>query len=216
LKPILYIETNFAVGIASRQNVAWSKILDEPDSIADLVIPAVCFMEVLSNLESVEKKRWGSLRANLTERTKQLRRNLMSMNAALLVRNFEQSLMLAENLQEEMQARFEDVLERICKRVDIIGFETDAMIESIQKNYIDSPTDNLILCTILGHARRNSGRTKAFLSANTDDFKKIEVEDVMNAVGVRYFSRLENALGWLKSEQDKDLSQADPDQYPEP
>lgn len=203
MKPILYIETNFAVGIARGQNVDWASFLVDPDSVADLLIAAVCFMEVLSNLESVEKKRWGSLRADLNERAKHLNRDLMSHGAAELAKNFEQSLILARSLEDEMQVRYEDVLERICENAEVIAFETDAMNDSIRTNYLKSPTDNLILCTILWHARRKPERLKAFLSANTDDFKKIEVEDVLNSVGVKYFSRLDNALGWIRGEQAK-------------
>ena len=74
--------------------------------------------------------------------------------------------------------------------------------QALTEVYIADPTDNLILCCVLRHAGLNpdpDGR-KAFLSGNHRDFGQPDVKTMLNAVGVKYFSKTGDALGWLRAE----------------
>lgn len=52
---ILYIETNFLMGIAKGQDPqAQNLLLNTPTSIA-IVIPSICYVEALTTLEQEEK-----------------------------------------------------------------------------------------------------------------------------------------------------------------
>jgi hypothetical protein len=65
---------------------------------------------------------------------------------------------------------------------------------------IPDPTDNLILHSILDHARRFPGVTKALLTDNTSDFDTEDVQTALAAVGInRPFRSVTNVLGWLGS-----------------
>ncbi|MCU0546036.1 MAG: hypothetical protein MUE44_28360 [Oscillatoriaceae cyanobacterium Prado104] len=64
------------------------------------------------------------------------------------------------------------------------------------------PTDNLILHCILSHARLHPTETKAFLSSNVKEFRKVpEVQNALRDAGItKYFSRTQDFLGWLQSQ----------------
>ena len=64
----------------------------------------------------------------------------------------------------------------------------------------EDSTDNLILHTILDHARSSSGDRKGFFSENQNDFNAPGVQDALRAAGVTYFRRADAVLGWLASQ----------------
>ena len=65
---------------------------------------------------------------------------------------------------------------------------------------IPDPTDNLILHSILDHAGRFPGATKALLTDNTKDFDTEDVQAALAAAGInRPFRSVTNVLGWLGS-----------------
>jgi len=68
----------------------------------------------------------------------------------------------------------------------------------LASEHIEDPTDNLIMCHVLSHARRHPAEPKAFLSANSKDFGKQDVKNTLRAADVEYFDRLREALKWLK------------------
>jgi hypothetical protein len=60
--------------------------------------------------------------------------------------------------------------------------------------------DNLILQSIIDHANQHSEDQKAFISGNTKDFGKQNVQQILNSAGIQYFSNTKNFLGWLESQ----------------
>lgn len=61
--------------------------------------------------------------------------------------------------------------------------------------------DNLILLCILNHAKSHTQGIKVFLSGNTKDFGKQEVQEALrNAWISKYFTRTQQFLGWLQSQ----------------
>jgi hypothetical protein len=71
-------------------------------------------------------------------------------------------------------------------------------VEAKHKNLI--LPDNLILHCILDHSRRQPAASKAFLSGNSLEFSRPEVQAALKAGGIdKYFSEAKNALGWYRS-----------------
>ena len=79
--------------------------------------------------------------------------------------------------------------------------ETPAIIHNaVTAMLIPDPTDNFILHSILDHARRFPGATKALLTDNTRDFDTEDVQAALAAAGInRPFRSVTNVLGWLGS-----------------
>jgi hypothetical protein len=60
--------------------------------------------------------------------------------------------------------------------------------------------DNLILHSILDHARRFPGPAKALLTQNTRDFDTQEMQAALGTAGInKSFRSVANVLGWLGS-----------------
>ena len=80
--------------------------------------------------------------------------------------------------------------------------ETPAIIHKprLTAMLISDPTDNLILHSILDHARRFPEAAKALLTDNTRDFATPNVQTALAAVGInKPFRTVTNVLGWLGS-----------------
>jgi len=61
--------------------------------------------------------------------------------------------------------------------------------------------DNLILQCILSHASLHSNENKVFISGNSNDFGKPEVQKALRDAGViKYFTQTQNFLDWLQSQ----------------
>ncbi len=60
--------------------------------------------------------------------------------------------------------------------------------------------DNLILQCIASHANHHPNDQKSFVSGNTKDFGKQEVQEVLNSAKIKYFSNTKNFLSWLQSQ----------------
>ncbi len=82
--------------------------------------------------------------------------------------------------------------------------------EALSTDFIGDPTDNLIYCCILRHARLNpqSAVKKAFVSGNSKDFDQPELVAPLKKAGVSYFRSTANALGWLRRAHKTDASAA--------
>ena len=60
--------------------------------------------------------------------------------------------------------------------------------------------DKIILECIIQHARLHPDITKVFLSANTKEFGRREIVQLLQDTDIRYFSKTTNFLGWLQTQ----------------
>lgn len=192
----LYVETNFAVAIAKGQDPVALEILTCDTIEFQLVIPSICCMEAYSVWER-DKKTTNQLIEKLSFHSREVSRDRSSPRAGPLARRLEESKIESEGLLYEVRDRLDETLERLALEAEFINLDHDIVHENIVNEYIQDPTDNLILCSVLWHARRHPADRMGFLSSNHHDFGEPEVLEVLRSAGIVYFKRSEAAWGWL-------------------
>ena len=117
-----------------------------------------------------------------------------------LFRRLEESRIANGELLNDVQARLFQFVDRAAGILEPIP-QTPAVIQrAVTAMLIPDPTDNLILHSILDHAGRFPGATKALLTENTRDFGTEDVQAALAAAGInRPFRSVANVLGWLGS-----------------
>ncbi len=199
---ILYIETNFAMSIATgRDPQANTLLLNTPTSV-QIAIPSVCYMEALSVLEADQKSRLR-FQNELDMRINDAQRNLTSQHAQSLFSLLRQARVENERLLKEVETRLFEALKQLATKAEMIALTLDMVQASLLTSPNLEPTDKLILNCILNHARLHLTEVKVFISGNTNDFGKQEVQQALQDVGViQYFSSTQAFLNWLKYEHD--------------
>lgn len=157
-------------------------------------------MEALSALED-ELKRRNRFESDMTFQISQLRRDVTSPFAQSLLFHVRQSVVENRGLQNDIKERLSQALDRLAVNTEIIALTAEMLQENLTTNFTDKdPTDNLILCNILGNARSHPTQVKVFLSGNVKEFGTSEVRQALNDAGVEaYFSRTQDFLGWFNS-----------------
>lgn len=195
---ILYVETNFPMSIATGRDPEADTLLPNIPASVQLAIPSVCFMEALSALEADLKyrRRFGN---ELLLRLSDAKRNLASQHAQVLSLQLEQVVKENNKLIEEVEARLFDSLNQLAVKAEIIALSAEMIQASLQPSLTNELTNNLILNCILAHARSHSTEIKVFLSGNTNDFGKREVQAALQDAGVNYyFASTQAFLDWLQ------------------
>jgi hypothetical protein len=164
-----------------------------------VAIPSGCYMESFSAFED-ERKRRNRFRAELANQIVQLRRDTTSANARTLLARLQEGRIANGELLNDVEARLFQFVDRAAGILEPIP-QTPAVIQrAVTAMLIADPTDNLILHSILDHAGRFPGATKALLTDNTRDFGTEDVQAVLAAAGInRPFRSVTNVLGWLGS-----------------
>lgn len=199
MAPLLYLETNFALGFAKGQDRAARALLDRGADAIRLVLPTVCFLEALGAFEAEQRFRRKAMNA-VEQDVKQIRRNLASPHPHRLVNLLELSQVEAQDLLNETGDRLRQVLSLLAARAEFLELTPMIVAAALADRLIPDGTDNLILHAILDHARGNPGVAKAFLTANTRDFDRPEVREALRQAGVdKCFARTEDGLGWSGS-----------------
>ena len=196
---IVYVETNFLMSVAMGREARGDDLLAAVSASVRVAIPSGCYMESFSAFED-EQKRRNWFRAELEKQIVQLRRDTTSANAGTLLRRLEESRIANDQLLNDVQARLFQLVDRAAGILESIP-ETPAIIQrAVTAMLIPDPTDNLILHSILDHAGRFPGATKALLTDNTRDFDTEDVQAALAAAGInRPFRSVTNVLGWLGS-----------------
>lgn len=195
---ILYVETNFLLACAKGQDAAANALIETRSTEIQLMIPSVCFMEALSTIEaeSRHRRKWiNDLRAYRRE----VGRDLHSRYATELSSHLESAAFGSENLLNDIKGRLLITFGRMATAERIIPLDPAMIHEGFRFDLLSDPTDSLILSVVATHANRNPAKAKAFLSGNHTDFNQPGVKDLLDTAGIRYFTRTEAALGWLRS-----------------
>lgn len=201
MKVILYLETNFILAMAKGQNGLADNILQNPTEDLTIAIPSICLMESLVAWEN-QQKRSKSFIQSVRIEVNEAKRNVRSEDARSVVEFLDRSVVTYENLLVELDNRFEDVLEILKNRVELIEPKIENLQSTLREPSLSKKSerrDDFILQCILDHASSNPDKTKAFFSENSKQFGQPVVRNVLTERGIRYFNNLENLQGWLQS-----------------
>ena len=198
--PILYVETNFAIGIAKGQDPHSHRLLNEHDRLVRLIFPGVCYMEALKTLERERKARNVFIDEHLSKQLREMRRDRMSDHSSKLVAHLEGAITAARGSLSDFENSIQETLERLAIEAETIPVDQRIVVACIKSELTEDLADGLILQCVLHHAQTIPDGPKAFLSANTRHFQNEDVTEALAKVGVRYFSSCAAAVGWLTSQ----------------
>ena len=201
MKIILYLETNFILGMAKGRNGAMENIWQNPPEKLTIAMPSICLMESFVAWEK-EQKRSQSFSQAMKIEINEARRNVRSEDAPSVVDLLGRGALVYDNLWVDLDERFKNVFETLQNRVELIYPKIENVRSTLNEPWLNQKSerrDDFILQCILDHADSNSDKTKAFFSENNKQFGKSVVLNVLREKGVRYFNNRENLQGWLES-----------------
>jgi hypothetical protein len=199
LEPILYLETNFAVCVAKGQDVVADRLVVERFPGLRVIFPSVCVIESLALLP-FERKQRNVLQDELKKHAREASRDKTSAHAPVLAGHLENAATESNELLIDIELRLYDALDCLSEDAELIELNPEIIRDCLSHDYLKDPTDNLILCSVLWHARLHPAGPKAFLSENHGDFGRPAVTAVLAAADVRYFRRADAAVGWLRAQ----------------
>ncbi len=170
------------MSIATGRDPDASDILTDIGSSNKLVLPQVCFMEAFSVLNEMHKSR-NQFRNQLGQQISEMRRDSTSEHARELVSLLEQARIASDKLIEDIDTRLFDTVRRLSRDAELIGLTREILEEQRKTILVEDPTDNLILCCILAHAREHPAADKAFLTGDKA-FRDPKVQNELGVVGV--------------------------------
>ncbi|MHC5727719.1 MAG: PIN domain-containing protein [Nostoc sp.] len=196
---IIYVETNFLMSIAKGQDSQAQELLQNTPSSLRLVVPSICFIESLTTLEREEKYNLDFLR-KLDIQINQAERD-NSDNARLLLFRLEQSRTSFLERNNEVKERFDVAFNQLISKSEMITLSTGIFQRTLNREIFDKHIiDRVILECIIFHAGLHTNENKLFLSANSKEFGRREVIEVLRDSGIQYFNKTQNFLGWLQSQ----------------
>ncbi|MEH2384707.1 MAG: PIN domain-containing protein [Nostoc sp.] len=194
---IIYVETNFLMSIAKGQDSQAQELLQNTPSSLRLVVPSICFVESLTTLEQEEKYNLDFLR-KLDIQINQAERD-NSDNARLLLFSLEQSRTSFLERNNEVKERLDVAFNQLISKSEMITLSTVIFQRTLNREIFDKHIiDRVILECIIFHAGLHSNENKFFLSANSKEFGRREVIEVLRDSGIQYFNKTQNFLGWLQ------------------
>jgi hypothetical protein len=197
---ILYIETNFLMAVATGRDPDAHKLLAVTPPLV-LALPTIACMEAFSALEDDIKGR-NRFGGQLDQQIGQLRRDNTSSNASALLANLEQAKLQNARLVNDVQARLFELVKQLSSKATLIDTPGQTLHDAVDNDLVErEPTDNLILHTILHHAKRHATETKALLTENANSFGKPEPQSALAAAGIKSFNRSGAFLEWGHNNQ---------------
>ena len=197
---ILYVETNFLIGIAKGQDSQAEDLLRNTPPSLSLAMPSICFVEALTTLEQEEKYNQDFLQ-KLDIQIHEAERDKNSQIAELLVNLLRQSKVSFFERTNDIERRFYAAFNQVASKAEMITLNTDILQQSLNITILEKHIiDKLILEFIVHHARLHPNEIKVFLSSNSKEFGKREVTDILQDTGILYFNKTQNFLGWLQSQ----------------
>lgn len=201
MEVILYLETNFILAMAKGQNGFANNILQNLTEDLTIAMPSICLMESLVAWENQQKRSKSFTQAVRIE-ISEAKRNVRSEDARSVVEFLERSVVTYENVLVELDNRFENALETLNNRVELIEPKIKNLLSTLRQPSLNKKSerrDDFILQCILDHASSNQDKTKAFFSENSKQFWQPVVRNILRERGIRYFSNRSNLEGWLQS-----------------
>ena len=199
LEKTLYVETNFVVGLAKGQDPEGAALLNNDYHDINIIFPSLCFMESISTW-AFEKKRRTKFSDELQAHAQEIKRDRTEPTALPLAEGCGEVRLGIDRHLRYMSARLNHCLSRLNDLAARLNPDVAMIHEALSNDYIIDPTDNLIYCCVLLHARLNHAPTarKAFVTGNYKDFDRADLIGPLKQAGVSYFRTTANALGWLR------------------
>jgi hypothetical protein len=196
---IVYAETNLLMSVAMGREARGGDLLAIVSPSIRVAIPSGCFMEAFSAFEDEQKRRnWFT--GELAKQIGQLRRDMTSTHAQVLLAHLEPARIANGSLLDDVRDRLYRFVSDAASAVELILATKDLLQRSATSIIIPDPTDNLIIHSIVDHAGRHPGVTKALLTDNTHDFATPLAKAALDAAGIsKTFRNVANVMGWLGS-----------------
>ncbi|NET01844.1 MAG: DUF4935 domain-containing protein [Sphaerospermopsis sp. SIO1G2] len=204
---ILYIETNMIMAIAKGRDLeAEQFLLNSPSSI-HIVIPAVCYIEAINTYRK-DKEYQLKFQAEMDKQINESIRDQKSIHAKSFSRHLQKASIENTLLLNDIQNRFSEIINLLIENAENINFNSgiikvisDQVLQEKETFLIKNDLiDNLISQSILDHANQHPNDQKVFISGNTKDFSKQNVQETLNGADIQYFSTTKNFMGWLESQ----------------
>ncbi|WP_442949660.1 PIN domain-containing protein [Nostoc sp.] len=190
---IIYVETNFLMSIAQGQDSQAQELLQNIPSSLRMAVPSICFVESLTTLEQEEKYNLDFL-GKLDIQINQAERD-NSDNARLLLFRLEQSRTSFLERNNEVKERFDIAFNQLISKSEMITLSTGIFQGTLNREIFDKHIiDRVILECIIFHAGLHPNEKKLFLSANSKEFGRREVIEVLRDSGIQYFNKTQNFL----------------------
>ncbi len=200
MQVIIYVETNFLMSIAKGQDELAENFLQNTPTSVSLVIPNICYLESLATLDREDKYNQDFIRG-LDIQVNEAGRDKTSQNAKLVVNYLKQAKISFLQRKNDTENRFYLALNQLFTKTEEIPLTTEIIHESLARNILEKHfMDKLIIECIVHHARLHLDEIKIFLSANSNEFGRREVIEVLQDSGIQYFNKTQNLLGWLQSQ----------------
>ncbi|MBO1065828.1 hypothetical protein FJR39_16555 [Dolichospermum flos-aquae UHCC 0037] len=204
---ILYIETNFLMAVAKGRDLEAGQLLRNLSPLIRLAIPAICYVEVI-NTYRIDKQNQLKFQAEMEKQINEAMRDKISIHADLFKVSLERASIENLLLLNDVQDRLYEIINLLTENSEIINFDNNIIKDISDNIFIETETlpikndlmDNLILQCIVSHANQHPNNQKVFISGNTKDFGKKEVQEILNSATIKYFSNTKNFLGWLESQ----------------
>lgn len=195
------------MAVAKGRDLDAEKLLRNLSPLISLAIPAICYVEAI-NTYKIDKQNQLKFQAEMEKQINEAMRDKISVHADLFKVSLERASIENLLLLNDVQDRLSEVIELLTENSEIINFDNNIIKDISDKIFIETETllikndlmDNLILKCILSHANQHPNNQKVFISGNTKDFGKKEVQEILNIAKIKYFSNTKNFLGWLESQ----------------
>jgi hypothetical protein len=172
---IVYVETNFLIGIAKGQDSQAEELLQNIPSSVRLVMPSICFVEAMTTLEQEQKYNQDFVH-RLDIQVNEAGRVQTSQNAKLLVKSLKQSKLDFLERNNEIEQSFYTAFSQLLSKVAIITLSTDILQKCLSSNILEKHIlDRFVLECIIHHARLHDEERKVFISHNSKEFGRREV-----------------------------------------
>ncbi|MFM5889404.1 MAG: PIN domain-containing protein [Dolichospermum sp.] len=195
------------MAVAKGRDLDAEKLLRNLSPLISLAIPAICYVEAI-NTYKIDKQNQLKFQAEMEKQINEAMRDKISVHADLFKVSLERASIENLLLLNDVQDRLSEVIELLTENSEIINFDNNIIKDISDKIFIETETllikndlmDNLILQCIVSHANQHPNNQKVFISGNTKDFGKKEVQEILNSAKIKYFSNTKNFLGWLESQ----------------
>lgn len=205
---LLYVETNFLMSVAKGQDPQADSLLQHTPPSVRLAIPSICYMEALS-IWHKEKEYSQQFQRELDKQINDSARDNTSAHAKSFLFYLEQCRLSNKLRLNDIQSRLYQAIDELLSKAEMLTLTAEVVREISEVTLIEPETalikndlmDNLILRCIIRHADLHSTEDKVFLSGNSKDFGKQNLQEALRNVGIdKYFIRAQDFLGWLQSQ----------------
>jgi ATP-dependent Lon protease len=193
--------------IAKGRDLEAEKLLLNPLLLIRIAIPAICYVEAI-NTYRINKQNQLKFQAEIEKQINEAMRDKTSVHAKSFLVSLEKAYIENILLLNDVQNRLSSTIDLLLDNAETINFQNNIIQEICSQVFLETETllikndlmDNLILQSVLDHATQHPNERKVFISGNTKDFGKQNVQQILKSAGIEYFSNTKDFLGCLESQ----------------